>query len=172
MEYFKIGKIATTHGVDGKVIIRHSLGRKCDFKSINALFTEENRNSFLPWFIINANTINDKETIVSLEGIANREEARKFLQKEIWLTEDDFKKLASTTAPISWLGFQVVENNQPLGIIAEIIEQPHQVLCKIILENKEVWIPLHQESLKKIDVRNKQVVVVLPDGLLDVYIDS
>jgi 16S rRNA processing protein RimM len=33
----------------------------------------------------------------------------------------------------------------------------------------EALIPLHEDSLQKIDRRNKKVVVELPDGLLDVY---
>lgn len=172
MEYFKIGKIAGTHGVDGKVVIKHSLGRKCDFKDTGAIFMEERKDAFLPWFIISAKAVSEEETMLNLEGIDSKETARKFLQKEIWLAQDDFKRLAATTAPISLLGFEIVENEISLGIVEEVIEQPHQVLCKIIYREKEAWIPIHSETLDHIDQKKKRVTVSLPDGLLDVFLNS
>lgn len=172
MEYFKIGKIAGTHGVDGKVVIKHSLGRKSDFKDTGAIFMEERKDAFLPWFIVSAKAVSDEETMLTLEGIESKESARKFLQKEIWLTEDDFKRLAATSAPISLLGFEIIEDNISLGTVLEVIEQPHQVLCKIILQGKEAWIPIHSETLDTIDQKNKKIMVSLPDGLLDVFLNS
>ena len=53
--------------------------------------------------------------------------------------------------------------------IEEVIEQPHQVLLKISLEGNEALIPLHAESLDRVDHEAKKVYVILPDGLLDVY---
>jgi 16S rRNA processing protein RimM len=51
----------------------------------------------------------------------------------------------------------------------EIIEQPHQILCSILYKGKEALIPVHEESLEKVDQKNRKVFVVLPDGLLDIY---
>ncbi|MGZ8544938.1 MAG: ribosome maturation factor RimM, partial [Flavisolibacter sp.] len=62
-----------------------------------------------------------------------------------------------------------VEDQQVLGIIREVIEQPHQLLCRIEYKNNEAYIPLHEETLVKIDNRKKQVIVALPPGLLEIY---
>jgi 16S rRNA processing protein RimM len=43
-------------------------------------------------------------------------------------------------------------------------------LCTVFINEKEVLIPLHEESLLKIDRRKKQVHVALPEGLLDIYL--
>ena len=67
------------------------------------------------------------------------------------------------------LGFHVNNEGENLGEILEVIEQPHQVLCRISLDGKEALIPIHQETLKKIDKKNRTVFVVLPEGLLDVF---
>jgi 16S rRNA processing protein RimM len=56
-----------------------------------------------------------------------------------------------------------------LSPIEEVINQPHQILLRITLKGKEVLIPLHEESLDKIDHVKKQVHVILPDGLLEIY---
>jgi len=56
-----------------------------------------------------------------------------------------------------------------LGEILEVIEQPHQVLCKIDLAGKEALIPMHAATLRRVDQEKREVHVELPDGLLDVY---
>ncbi len=50
-----------------------------------------------------------------------------------------------------------------------MIEQPHQVLCAILLNGKEALIPIHEDSLEKVDAKNRRVYVNLPEGLLDIY---
>ncbi len=56
-----------------------------------------------------------------------------------------------------------------LGKILEVIEQPHQLLCRIEINGKEALIPLHEETIIKIDKRKQQVIVSLPPGLLEIY---
>ncbi len=77
--------------------------------------------------------------------------------------------MQAKSAPISLLGYHIIHDNTDLGEILEVIEQPHQVLCRILLEGKEALIPVHQETLQKIDKKNKQVLLDLPDGLLDIF---
>ena len=89
--------------------------------------------------------------------------------KEVWLAEDDFKKFAAKSSPIALLGFNIINDGEDLGEILEVIEQPHQVLCSILLNGKEALIPIHEDSLEKVDTKNRKVYVNLPDGLLEIY---
>jgi len=170
--YFKIGKLATTFGLEGQLILEHDLGKKTSLKGLENIFIEETINSFLPYFIESAKIKNHKEVYVKLEGIASKEEARKFVKKEVWLLENDFKKFSASAAPISLLGFMVINDDDELGEVVEVIEQPHQLLCKIILNGKEALIPVHEDSLEKIDKKNRKLFLNLPDGLLDIYRDA
>ena len=167
--YFKIGKLVATYGLTGEIILQHSLGKKTSLKGLDSLFIEEKKDSFLPWFIESTKIKSETETYIKFEGINSKEAARKLVQKEIWLLEIDFKKFAAASAPISLLGFTLINEEEDLGEILEVIEQPHQVLCKILIKNKEALIPIHEEFLDKIDKKNKQVFVKLPDGLLEIY---
>ena len=167
--YFKIGKLVATYGLKGEVVLKHNLGKKTSLKNLEAFFIEERTDAFLPHFIESARIKNDKEVYVKLEGIDSKEAAHKLIQNEIWLLENDFKKFAGSAAPISLLGFTMVNDSEVLGEILEVIEQPHQVLCKILLNDSEALIPVHQDSLEKVDKKNRKVFVSLPDGLLDIY---
>lgn len=167
--YFKIGKLVATYGLKGEVVLKHSLGKKTSLKDLEAIFIEEKNDSFIPYFIQSSKIKNNAEVYVKFEGIDTKESAYTLTPKDAWLTEENFKKFAAASAPITMLGFMMVNENGELGEILEVIEQPHQLLCKILLNGNEVLIPLHKESLIKIDKKNRKVFVTLPDGLLDIY---
>jgi 16S rRNA processing protein RimM len=170
MEYFKIGKLVTVSGLKGELLLKHTLGKKTSLKGLQAVFIEDKKDSFLPWFVESGKIKNEEETYIKLEGIDSREAAAKLTQKEIWLPEPDFKKLAAKTAPVSLLGYAIVNDAESIGDVLEVIEQPHQVLCRIEIKEKEVLIPINENTLRKIDHKKKQVIVSLPEGLLDIYL--
>ncbi len=168
-QYFKIGKFAASHGLKGDLVLQHNLGKKTALKGLETIFVEDGNDNFMPYFISATSIKNDNEIFIKLEGIDTKETARKLTPKETWLAEDDFKKFAAKSSPIAMLGFNMVNDGENLGEILEVIEQPHQILCAILLDGKEALIPIHEGSLEKIDVKNRKVFVTLPDGLLDIY---
>ena len=123
----------------------------------------------LPWFIQQVRPKGNEDVYIKFEGIDTKEAARKLVQKEVWLPEAEMEQFAGKSAPISLVGYHLWEDDEDLGEILEVIEQPHQVLCRIDLAGKEALIPIHEETLRKVDKKNKKVFVELPDGLLDVY---
>ncbi len=167
--YFKIGKLVATYGLQGELVLQHSLGKKTSLKGLETIFIEEKADSFLPYFIQSTKIKSEAEVYLKLEGIESKEAAKRLTQKEIWLLEDDFKKFAAGSAPISLLGYTMINEDEDLGEILEVIEQPHQLLCKILYKGKEALIPIHEEFLDKIDKKDRKVFVTLPDGLLDIY---
>lgn len=170
VEYFKLGKFVAIHGLNGELLLKHDLGKKSSLKNLRAIFTEENKNSFLPWFIQYTKIKSPEETFIKLEGVDTREAAKRLSQKLAWIPEVDFKKLASKSSPANLLGYKLINHTENLGDITEVIEQPHQLLLKIMIRGKEVFVPLHEDFLEKIDHRKKQVFVELPEGLIEVYL--
>jgi 16S rRNA processing protein RimM len=168
-QYFKIGKLAASTGLHGELILQHSLGKKTSLKGLEAIFLEEKKDSFLPYFIQSTKIRSDNETVLKLEGIETMEVARKLTPKEVWMAEEDFNKFAAKAAPIALLGFHIIDGDTDLGEIIEVIEQPHQVLCTILYKGNEALIPVHEDSLIKLDKKNRKVYLEIPDGLLDIY---
>ncbi len=169
-EYFKIGKIVAVHGLKGEVILRHELGKKTSLKGLAAIFIEDRKDSFLPWFITGTKIKSDTEIYLQLETLATREAAAKLNQKEVWLNETDFKKFAAKSAPVNLLGYTIINSGEALGEILEVIEQPHQLLCRLEIKSKEVLIPLNENFLLKVDHKKREVHVELPEGLLEIYV--
>ena len=167
--YIHIGKIVAPFGVSGQLILQHVLGKKTQFPNIAVVFIEELKGSYLPYFIEKAQAKSHDESILQLETIITREAAQRLCTRPVWLLEADFRKLAGKTAPIRLLGYSVIQEGENLGEVKEVIEQPHQVLLTILWQGKEAYIPLHAETLQAIDHTRREVKVVLPDGLLDIY---
>jgi 16S rRNA processing protein RimM len=169
-EYYKIGKLVSAFGLKGEMILKHNLGKKTSLKGLTAIFIEEKKQSFIPWFIAEARIKSEDEIYLTLQDVNTREAAIKITQKEVWLPEVDFKKFSAKTSPINLLGYTILDGDKELGTILEVIEQPHQLLCRIEMQGKEVLIPLHEDTIQKIDRKNNRVIVELPEGLLEIYL--
>jgi len=157
VEYFKIGKFVAAHGVKGELVLKHELRKKTSLKGLQTIFIEEKRSSFLPWFVENTKSKSENEVFVKLEGVDTREAALKLAQKEVWLAEADVKKFSAKSSPINLLGYTIINYTEPLGEILEVIEQPHQLLCRLDIKGKEVLIPLNESFLQKVNHAKKQV---------------
>jgi 16S rRNA processing protein RimM len=167
--YFKIGKFVAAHGIGGDLILQHSLGKKTSLKGLECVYIEEQKESFIPYFIEKTKIRSEEETLIKIEHFGSRESVKKFTSKEVWIEEADFKKHAESSAPIALLGYQLYDGDEELGKVIEVIEQPHQVLCVIIYKGNEAYIPVHEETLIKMDKKNKKLYLDIPGGLLDVY---
>ncbi|MEO6916228.1 MAG: ribosome maturation factor RimM [Chitinophagaceae bacterium] len=168
-KYQSIGKIVAAHGLNGEVVMAHNLGKKTNFKGLHAFFVEDRNKEMLPYFLESVKIKNDQESYCKIEGINTREAVKLLLRREIWLLQDDFARFVDSSSPLALLGFNLIDEGQDLGEILEVIEQPNQILCRIDLKGKEALIPLHQETLVKVDKKAKRVHVSLPHGLLEIF---
>jgi 16S rRNA processing protein RimM len=168
-QYISIGKIVAIHGLKGAVVLKHALGTKTNLQGVKAIFTQDANSNYMPWFIQHTQARTTTETLIKIEEIDTPEAAKQLNQKIIWLTQPDFQAQASTTAPIIYIGYTIYENQKPLGIITEVYQQPHQTLCTIYINGKEVLIPLHQQSLINVNHTTKIIQVQLPQGLIELY---
>ena len=169
MNYCSIGKFVATFGVGGELILQHHLGKKSSLKGLETIYLEAAKDEMLPYFIESTRIKTETEIYLKLEDVDTKEAARPFVRREIWLEDSEFHKYAGKSAPISLLGFHIIDNGTDIGEILEVIEQPHQVLCRISHNGKDALIPIHEETLQKLDKKKKQIAVDLPDGLLDVF---
>jgi 16S rRNA processing protein RimM len=167
--YKSIGKIVSAFGVKGELILQHQLGKKTSLKGLEVIFIEDKKDEMLPYFIQTARIKSENEVYIFLEGIDVKEKTKQVMQKQVWLAEEDFDKYAAKSSAISLLGFHIMNEGKDLGEILEVIEQPHQLIARVDMNGNEVLIPLHQETITRIDKKKKLVHVDLPEGLLDIY---
>ena len=168
--YRNIGKIVSSFGLKGDLIVLHHLGKKIAVSKIKVIFLEQKKDELLPYFVEYIRKKGDDELLLKLEGIDSKETATKFVRREIWLNEEEIQTHNHKNNPIGWVGYRILDQGNDLGPILEVIEQPHQILCRIEIDAKEVLIPLNEQTLNKVDHKNKTVLLTLPDGLIDIYL--
>jgi 16S rRNA processing protein RimM len=168
--YRNIGKIVSVFGLKGELIVQHHLGNKIAVTKIKVIFLEQKKEELLPYFVEAARKKGDDDLYLKLEGIDSKEAATKFIRREIWMKEEEVEKHTRKNNPIGWVGYRVVDQGKDLGPILEVIEQPHQVLCRLEIDGKEVLIPINEQTLEKIEHKTQTLLLNLPDGLLEVYL--
>ena len=75
--YIPIGKLIGPHGLQGELLLQHQLGKRSTLSGVKAIFIEDKKGQFLPWFIEKAQARNEAETLLKIEGISSKEQAVK-----------------------------------------------------------------------------------------------
>ncbi len=156
--YRNIGKIVSVFGLKGELIVQHHLGNKIAVTKIKVIFLEQKKEELLPYFVEAARKKGDDDLYLKLEGIDSKEAASKFIRREIWMKEEEVEKHTRKNNPIGWVGYRVVDQGKDLGPILEVIEQPHQVLCRLEIDGKEVLIPINEQTLEKIEHKTRTLI--------------
>ncbi|WP_448636141.1 ribosome maturation factor RimM [Pedobacter panaciterrae] len=69
-------------------------------------------------------------------------------------------------------GFVVFdETHGELGEIIEVNEYPQQFVATVAYQSKEILFPLNDDMIVEIDEDEGTMLVDLPEGLLDIYIN-
>jgi 16S rRNA processing protein RimM len=109
---------------------------------------------------------------VQLEDITTVEDAKKLVGKQVYVNEDVLKTVTKDT-PLLWIGLNMVDRQKgSLGTIEDVMQAGPQWLAKLTIEGKEVLVPLVDDFIVDVNVKNKFVRVDLPEGLLEVYLDN
>lgn len=169
-KYVHIGKLAATFGVDGSLILVHNLGKKQALKDVKAILIEETKGNQIPHFIVKAQAKTTEETLINLESIATKEAAKRLVGKPVWLLQEDFRRLVKKDSILALLGYMVYDYELLIGQVEVVIQQPHQILLKVFYQQKEVLLPLHEDSLIGINHTKKTITLSLPEGLLEIYL--
>jgi 16S rRNA processing protein RimM len=163
----RIGKIVATHGLQGSLVLTHVVGSSDWLKKDDVLFLELNKGSFIPFFVQTAKAANDEEYIITVEDVTVVEVAKKLIGKQAYVKEDILSATAADT-PLLWIGFNLVDKDKgSLGPIEDVMQAGPQWLAKLTYEGKEVLIPLIEQMILDVNIRNKYIRMDLPDGLLD-----
>jgi len=171
MDYQYIGKLGGSHGLDGKLVLRHQLDGKNTWNKIKHVFVEVRRESYIPYFIEEQQVMNPEEILLKLDEVDTLELAKTLSGKKVFLEQEVFEKLQPKAVSVQMIGFRVVDETLgELGTIDDLYETPGQVVASLQYQSKEIMIPLIDSTIKHIDGAKKTITVSLPDGLLDVYL--
>lgn len=157
MEYVYIGNIVNTHGIKGEIRILSTFKYKdLIFRKNFKIYIGEEKNEEI---IINYRQHKNYDMII-LKGYDNINEVLKYKGKKVYINRFD---LNVPYLNKELIGFDVYNQDKLIGKLTDILTNIQDVL---VVDNK-IMIPYVEEFVKKIDLKNKKIIVETIKGMLD-----
>ena len=168
---FYLGKIVTKYSFKGEVVIKLDTDEPELYKNMESVYVDFG-NNLVPFFIDKSSLHKGNQLRVQFEDVYSEEEADSILKCEIYLPLDLLPKLDGDKFYFhEVIGFTVIDINfGEVGSIVHINDKAAQPLFEIDREGKEIFIPMIDDFIKKVDRENKQIQVETPEGLIQLYL--
>jgi 16S rRNA processing protein RimM len=168
-----LGYIVRTHGTTGNVVIFLDVDYPEEYEDLDAVYVEI-KGELVPYFIENFNLQKQANAIVSFEDVNTIEKAQALVGSSLYLSLDELDELGNEEFYYHEIkGFTVIDQTLgELGIVREVYSLNGQDLIAMDYQGAEVLIPTAEDIVLRADKENKQLMVNLPEGLLEVYLDN
>jgi 16S rRNA processing protein RimM len=171
-EAFYIGYITKTKGLKGEVQMYFEYNEP-GLLDLDVLFLEIS-GKLVPHFVSTYKLHTNGTGYFFFDDIDHIDKAQTLLKKKVYLPLD--KKPVQDDDDFYYddlKGFIATDEERgELGEIIEVNEYPQQFVATVIYQNKEVMFPLNEDIIVEIDEEQGTVLVSLPDGLLDLYLNN
>ncbi len=165
-EVYKIGVFNKPHGIKGELqfTFTDDIFDRVDCDYLICLLD----GILVPFFIEEYRFRSDTTALMKLEGVDSDRQARMFTNVEVffpkkYLDEDDNEVL-------TWqyfIGFRVLDKQHgDLGEITAVDDSTMNILFCIEKDGEELLLPAHEEFIRKIDKKKREILVQIPEGLL------
>lgn len=171
-EAFYIGYFTKTKGLKGEIQLYFEFDAYEDLE-LDVVFADLN-GKMVPFFVSSFKLYPNNTGLFYFDDLDHIDKAQALVKKKVYLPlakmperdEDDF-----TYDDLK--GFTVSDETQgELGEIIEVNEYPQHFVATVLYQNKEILFPLNEDMIVEIDEDEKTLLVNLPEGLLDLYLNS
>jgi 16S rRNA processing protein RimM len=168
---FYLGKIVTKYSFKGEVVIKLDTDEPELYTEMESVYVEFGAN-LVPFFIDKSSLHKGNQLRVQFEDIYSDEEAESILKCGVYLPLNLLPKLTGDKFYFhEVIGFKVIDENYgEVGTLVHINDKAAQPLFEIDSDGKEVFIPMIDDFIKKVDRANKTIHVIAPDGLIELYL--
>jgi 16S rRNA processing protein RimM len=168
---FYLGKIVKKYSFKGELLIKLDTDEPAIYENLDAVFVDL-RNNFLPFFIESSQLHKSELLRVKFEDVNTDTDANSLLKCDTYLPLELLPKLEGDKFYFhEVIGFTVEDVNYgKVGIVKSINDSTAQSLFEIDRGGVEILIPMNDEFIKKLDKKNKTILVETPEGLIDLYL--
>lgn len=169
---FYVGKIVKTHGLKGEVTLRIDNEQFDEIEELNYFLLDIN-DKLIPYFVENI-TFHSNKSFVLFQDLKTLEAANQLVGISVYLPLDLLpEKDGNDFYSHEVVDFLVIDEEKgELGKVQEIIEYPTQSLIQIVINGKEVLIPIHDDIIQDVNREEKKIYINAPNGLIDMYLEN
>lgn len=171
---YYLGKITRTNGNKGGVSVFLDVDNPQEYSGLDAVFVEI-KKQLIPFFIEEIKIHTSKNTaVVYFEDVSDVESAASLTNSALYLPMASLPVLEGNKfyfhEVVDYL--LIDEKFGKIGKIKEILEYPNQALFQTFYKEKEVLVPINDLFIQKVDRDKKEILLKLPEGLLEIYIEE
>jgi 16S rRNA processing protein RimM len=167
MEYIEIGQIVNTNGLKGVVKVNPFTDDISKFEELKYVYIQ--LKSELKKVKIEQVRYNKNQVLLKLEGIDSIEEAEKYRNFYLKTEKESQEDLGEDTYYIvDLIGIDVYsDKNEYLGKIEDVFPTGSNDVY-VVKDNlgKQILIPAIADVVKKVDLKNKKMIINLIPGLV------
>ena len=168
---FYLGNIVKKHSFKGEVVIKLDTDEPELYKNMESVFVDLGGN-LVPFFIKKSSLSRSTMLRVHFEDVNSEEEADFIMKAGIYLPLNLLPKLEGKQFYFhEIIGFHVIDEiHGDVGVLVYINDKAAQPMFEIENGDVEIFIPMIDDFIQKIDRENKEVLVETPEGLIDLYL--
>jgi len=171
-DLFYLGKITKIVGYKGEVAIFMDVDFPETYFSIKSVIVET-KNTLVPYFFDWLQFRKDRHFKAKLIGVDTEEQSQALVNSELYLPINQLPKLEGNKFYFHEIvDFEIVdEKEDKIGLIKRVIDLPANPLFEVLNDSGvEILVPMNDNVIQKVDRDAKTIFVILPEGLLDLYL--
>ena len=170
---FYLGKIVRKHSFRGEVVIKLDTDEPELYQNLESVFVALG-NNLVPFFIESILLQKGNQLRIRFEDVKDEADADAILGIEVYLPLKFLPKLTGNKFYFhEIIGFDIEDINYGLlGVITGVNDSSAQPLFEVNSNGVEIFIPMIDHFIKKVDRENKNISVETPEGLIDLYLDQ
>ena len=164
-DVYKIGRLGKAHGVKGEVSFQFT---DDIFDSVDAEYLVLDVDGILvPFFMEEYRFRNDSVCLVKFCDVDTQQRAQELTGCDVYFPRALAEEAEETPSLSSLVGFEIVRVSDgfAIGKITAIDDTTQNILFEL---EDGTLIPASDELIENIDVNKKEIIMNIPEGLLDI----
>ena len=170
-ELIAIGHFNKPHGLSGEISATVDVELEL-FESLTCLVSEM-EGIFVPFFVNSSRPKTGETVLLTIDGIDNEQEAARLTNHEIYALKRDFRleseNMEADGYPLDYfIGYTLKgSDGTRVGEIVDVDEQTENAIFIVEDNDQEYLLPATDELIVEFDLDKKEIVMDLPQGILD-----
>ncbi len=170
---YQLGYVIKPHGLNGELQFLLDVDSPQEYSALESVFVLQGQQ-LVPFFIESI-AVRGNKAIVALEEVESVDEAWALKGAELYLPLAVLPELPDDQYYYHDLvGFALEkESGELIGEIQSVLDAGAQDLLQVKhTSGKEVLVPLTDELIVKVDKTGRKLIMNLPEGLIEVYLNE
>ncbi len=170
-ECFYLGKIVRKYSFKGEVLIKLDTDEPEMYTELESVFVDFN-NNLIPFFIEQSGLHKSTLLRVRFEDVDTEQKADEIIGLDVYLPLSFLPELDDDQFYYhEIIGFTAEDVNfGKIGIVKGVNDSAAQALFEIDRDGKQILIPVNDDFIKKVDKKNKTLLLDTPEGLIEMYL--